>query len=160
MRRDTICPRYVPHLPECLEEGVLYISERFGICSHLCPCGCNEEVVTPLSPAEWQLIKEGELVSMFPSIGNWNYHCQSHYFIVRNRVRWANKMSAQRIRKVQLKDMVDLQRMLDQASDDSLSNFDRAWSHEPKSRVSPSDRIGHRKGIIESIFEKLMKLFS
>lgn len=59
MRLIAIRPKYVQHVPDRLEEGVLYISERFKICSHLCACGCKEEVVTPLSHAEWRLFKEG-----------------------------------------------------------------------------------------------------
>jgi hypothetical protein len=30
-----------------------------------------------------------EAISLFPSIGNWSYPCGSHYWIERNRIRWA-----------------------------------------------------------------------
>ena len=117
MRLAAIRPKYVQHVPDQLEEGVLYISERFRICSHLCACGCKEEVVTPLSHAEWRIFKDGELVSLLPSIGNWNYDCKSHYFIEHNDIRWLPKLSAQRIKRVQQKDAFDLKRMLDQGTD-------------------------------------------
>lgn len=31
----------------------------------------------------WTLIFDGDTVSLDPSIGNWSFHCQSHYLIVR-----------------------------------------------------------------------------
>jgi len=34
-------------------------------------------VVTPLSPTGWSLIFDGETVSLYPSIGNWNFPCRS-----------------------------------------------------------------------------------
>jgi hypothetical protein len=90
-----------------LEEGVLYISERYKTASHKCACGCGEEVVTPLSPVEWQLRKMGNYVSLHPSIGNWNYTCRSHYWIRRNAIQWAGSMSNKQVAKVQAKDRAD-----------------------------------------------------
>jgi hypothetical protein len=116
MKLAAIRPKYVQHVPDQLEEGVLYISERFKICSHLCACGCKEEVVTPLSHAEWRLFKDGEFVSLLPSIGNWNYDCESHNFIEHNDIRWLPRLSAQGIKRVQQKDAFDLERMLEQGS--------------------------------------------
>ena len=43
---------FVEHIPEHVAEGVLYVSVRFGTVVHRCACGCGEEVVTPLGPAE------------------------------------------------------------------------------------------------------------
>ena len=45
-----------------------------GVCDGgpRCCCGCGEEVVTPFSPAQWQMSFDGEAVSLHPSIGNWN----------------------------------------------------------------------------------------
>jgi hypothetical protein len=60
---------------------------------HLCACGCGHEIVTPLSPTDWRLIFDGETVSLKPSIGNWSYECQSHYWIVRDRIRWARRLT-------------------------------------------------------------------
>ncbi|BBB70169.1 hypothetical protein UNDYM_5916 (plasmid) [Undibacterium sp. YM2] len=139
MRLVAIRPKYVQHVPDQLEEGVLYISERFRICSHLCACGCKEEVVTPLSHAEWHLFKEGELVSLLPSIGNWNYDCKSHYFIEHNGIRWLPKLSAQRIKRVQQKDALDLKRMLDQDNDGQKSGSSRASPGMPLSSRSNVD---------------------
>lgn len=77
--------RFVEFMPEPLEPDVIYVSIRFALVSHLCACGCGEEVVTPLSPEDWQLIFNGETVSLYPSIGNWNFRCRSHYWIDQNR---------------------------------------------------------------------------
>ena len=60
---------FVDHIPEELDDGVLYVSMRFGTVVHRCACGCGEEVVTPLGPVEWRLTYDGKAVSLEPSIG-------------------------------------------------------------------------------------------
>lgn len=112
MRLTRIEPMFVDTIPDALEDGVLYISERYRTCSHKCCCGCGEEVVTPLSPAEWTMKRERDLVSLWPSIGNWDYACRSHYYIQRNKVRWAESMTAKEIARVKRRDASDLSRMV------------------------------------------------
>ncbi|MDH5367343.1 MAG: DUF6527 family protein [Cyclobacteriaceae bacterium] len=99
--------RFVENVPDQLEEGVLYISIPFETVIHKCCCGCGNEVVTPLSPAAWSLIFDGETVSLKPSIGNWNFACKSHYWIKKNRVQWAGGISNKQIEKVQKRDLID-----------------------------------------------------
>ena len=41
---------FVDHIPEQLDDGVLYVSMRFGTVVHRCACGCGEEVVDPSWP--------------------------------------------------------------------------------------------------------------
>src|SRR5262245_30895132 len=112
LKVDKIRPEFVESVPETLEEGVLYISERFRVCSHKCCCGCGEEVITPLSAAEWKLTREGGLVSLWPSVGNWDYACRSHYFIQRNAVLEALPMAEWQIARVHQRDAADLARMI------------------------------------------------
>lgn len=88
-RRDAYRPEFVQTVPETIEEGVLYISPAFEVAVHNCACGCGHEVVTPLDPSGWRLFRNGERVSLRPSIGNWSFPCKSHYFIVNNAVVWA-----------------------------------------------------------------------
>ena len=92
MRTVNITPEFVEFIPEQLEEGILYISKKYGTIVHKCCCGCGEEVVTPLSPVEWQLKTNNNLITLQPSIGNWSFRCQSHYWIRRNRIVWASAM--------------------------------------------------------------------
>lgn len=110
MRLTTITPRFVDFVPEQLETGVLYVSEKYSTAVHKCCCGCGQEVVTPLSPANWQLRMQGSTVTLTPSIGNWTLKCRSHYFISRNRVEWANPFSERQIRQVRERDRRDRQR--------------------------------------------------
>jgi hypothetical protein len=128
-----IRPSFVEFIPDVLEEGVLYISERYKTCSHKCCCGCGEEVVTPLSPAEWRLTQEGDTVSLWPSVGNWDYACRSHYFIERDRVTWAAPMSTRQVANAQRRDAADLERMV------SLRNAakDAADSHKQNETSRP-----------------------
>lgn len=104
---SAIRPEFVHFIPKSLSPGVLYISERYRTASHLCACGCGEKVVTPLSPADWQLTREGERVSLHPSIGNWDYACHSHYSIKRNEIVWSASLSAARIARIQDRDRRD-----------------------------------------------------
>ncbi|WP_286854051.1 MULTISPECIES: DUF6527 family protein [unclassified Proteiniphilum] len=87
--------KFVDVIPENLEDEVLYISIKYATAIHLCACGCKNEVVTPFSPTDWQFIFDGKTVSLSPSIGNWSFKCQSHYFIKNDEFvfmrRWTNK---------------------------------------------------------------------
>jgi len=106
MKIDQITPIFVEFIPNDVEQGKLYISEMYQTAIHKCCCGCGEEVVTPLSPVDWQVRKGTHGVSLHPSIGNWNYKCQSHYIISNNKVIWANKFSQQQILAVQRRDKI------------------------------------------------------
>ncbi len=94
MRRTTIVHEFVEFIPSELKEGTLYISIPYATAVHLCACGCGIKVVTPISPPEWLLRWDGDTVSLHPSIGNWQFPCRSHYWIMRNRVEWARSCSA------------------------------------------------------------------
>lgn len=107
MKIEVVKPRFVEFVPKVLEPGVLYISEKYRTASHLCACGCGDKVVTPFSPVEWRLRDEDGAVSLHPSIGNWNYACQSHYWIRRNRIVWSGSMTKSQIARVQARDRAD-----------------------------------------------------
>ena len=79
---------FVRYIPNHLVYGVIYVSVEFCTANHLCCCGCGLEVVTPLAPESWRLIYNGETVSLHPSIGNWQFPCKSHYWIIDNEIVW------------------------------------------------------------------------
>lgn len=87
----------VKYMPKQLKPGILYASEEFGIAVHLCPCGCGSKVRTPLGPTEWVLEKGANGPTLYPSIGNWQFPCQSHYWITDGRVVWAPKWAIKQI---------------------------------------------------------------
>jgi hypothetical protein len=89
----TLTHKFVEEVPENLDPAVLYVSIEYGTAVHLCCCGCGGEVVTPLGRADWRLVFDGESVSLFPSIGNWSFDCESHYWIIEGRIRWDRKWS-------------------------------------------------------------------
>lgn len=93
----TLTHEFVESFPDKLEEGKLYVSVEFATVGHRCACGCGHEVITPLSPADWQLTFDGESISLRPSIGNWSFDCQSHYWIEKSKVRWAPQWSREEI---------------------------------------------------------------
>ncbi len=98
-------PVFVDHFPERLESGRLYISTSFNTTAHLCACGCGHEIIAPLSPAQWRLTWDGQHITLYPSIGNWNIPCQSHYWICNGRIRWAGPFTPDRIRAAQVRDL-------------------------------------------------------
>jgi hypothetical protein len=80
----TLQHKFVEFVPDILEDGVLYISVLHCSAIHKCVCGCGNEVVTPITPTDWQLSFNGKTVSLKPSIGNWQFECRSHYWITNN----------------------------------------------------------------------------
>jgi hypothetical protein len=88
----------VDFMPKQLEAGTLYVAEEFGAAAHLCACGCGAKIRTPLGPTDWILRETAKGVSLYPSIGNWQQACQSHYWILRGEIVWARKWSAEQIR--------------------------------------------------------------
>lgn len=98
MKRETaLTHEFVEYIPKELEPGRLYVCMPFATVVHKCCCGCGHEVVTPLSPTDWTLLFDGESISLDPSIGNWSFNCQSHYWIRRNKVQWAPRWSRRQI---------------------------------------------------------------
>ncbi len=91
-------------IPEQLEEGIVYVSERYSTASHLCACGCRTEVVTRLGRGAWRASMAASGISMYPSIGNGSFPCKSHYYIVRGRIRWESAYSADMIARARRAD--------------------------------------------------------
>ncbi|MBZ0244383.1 MAG: hypothetical protein K8H85_00400 [Cyclobacteriaceae bacterium] len=91
--------KFVRYIPDEIENNTLYISIDFGTAVHKCMCGCGNEVVTPLSPTDWELTYNGDSVSLYPSIGNWGFKCESHYWITRGKVRYARKWTLSKIKE-------------------------------------------------------------
>lgn len=94
---SQLAHRFVQNIPDHPEPGYLYISMEYGTAIHRCCCGCGEEVVTPFTPTDWKMTFDGETVSLYPSVGNWNLRCRSHYVVERGRVVEANPWSNERI---------------------------------------------------------------
>jgi hypothetical protein len=132
MRLTSIRPQFVDFIPRELEEGILYISERYRTASHKCACGCRERVVTPLSPVDWQLQRENDLVTLRPSIGNWNYACRSHYWIRKNQIRWGKTLTLEEISLVQARDVADKAQYIEQ-----LNRQRELESHRKRSGTGP-----------------------
>ena len=93
MRTAFLRPEFVRAIPEKLNAGTLYVSIDFATAAHCCCCGCGREVVTPLTPTDWRITYDGVSISLFPSVGNWNFPCRSHYWIDGGRVVWADQWS-------------------------------------------------------------------
>ena len=114
MKREAVLKHeFVEYIPNDLKETTIYVSMSFAIVAHKCCCGCGNEVITPISPTDWQLTFDGESISLYPSIGNWNFDCKSHYWIIRNRVKWARQWSQKEIESGRVLDRLAKERYFD-----------------------------------------------
>jgi len=104
IRLKSVTHEFVEYIPEELRDGTIYVSIPFATAAHKCCCGCGRKVVTPLSPTDWRLIFDGDTISLDPSIGSWGLPCQSHYWITRNKVRWAGRWSKDRVEEARSHD--------------------------------------------------------
>lgn len=93
----TLKHEFVEYIPDHLKDKTIYVSITYATVVHKCCCGCGNEVITPLSPTDWRLIFDGQSISLDPSIGNWSFACQSHYWIKQNKVLWAPRWSRAKI---------------------------------------------------------------
>jgi hypothetical protein len=125
-RVTTLTHEFVEYIPTELQDGRLYVSIPFRTVAHKCACGCGDEVITPLSPTDWTLIFDGESISLDPSIGNWNFKCQSHYWITRNRVEWARRWSRKEIDAGRANDRLAKQRYFEPTVHDTNAGAGRS----------------------------------
>lgn len=86
-------------IPEQIEEGILYVSFKYWTTAHKCGCGCGQKVVLRLSPNHWAITLNGDSVSMYPSVGNWQLPCKSHYWIEEGQIIPAGRWSDVEIKK-------------------------------------------------------------
>lgn len=103
-RVDKLRTVFMAEIPERLEDGILYVSRECCVALHNCACGCGEEVTTPLVATEYSLTMHGDEASLWPSIGNHDFACASHYIIDRGTIVWAGKMSRAAIERGREKD--------------------------------------------------------
>jgi hypothetical protein len=71
----------VEFMPKELQRGVLYFAEKYGAAAHLCACGCGKKIRTPVVPTKWKLTEGPNGPTLYPSVGNWQQDCKSHYII-------------------------------------------------------------------------------
>lgn len=114
----TIQHKFVEFIPNDLEDGVIYISIEYKTAVHMCVCGCGHKVVTPITPTDWRITFNGRTISLYPSIGNWNFECQSHYWITHNRIEHAPKWGTYRIEQGREDDRRRKDRFFDSKKDD------------------------------------------
>jgi len=143
-------PRYMDSFPRPLEEGILYISDKFGMTAHHCACGCGHEVMTPLKPTQWKLkIDKRGAATLYPSIGNWGFPCRSHYWIRGNEVMWSYQMSDAVIQR---------NRQLDQVAREAF--YQRKVAEEDQNQAQKVEQLGSAQAamaVIKSIWKSLFK---
>lgn len=97
VNNDDIKLERVLRFPKDLIPGILYFSAEFSTSAHLCPCGCGSRIINPVGPVNWSLkIKKGK-PSLYPSLGNWELPCSSHYWIRNGKIIWSDQWSEDEI---------------------------------------------------------------
>jgi hypothetical protein len=97
LKRQTLQHKFTELMPDNIEDNILYVSLEYGTAIHKCACGCGNEVVTPITPTDWQITFDGETVSLSPSIGNWEFNCRSHYWIRHNKIYYARPWTEEEV---------------------------------------------------------------
>jgi hypothetical protein len=115
----------VESFPIPLRPGVVYVSLPSSTAAHICPCGCDSEVVTKLSPARYQVSYDGE-VSIYPSIASTGLPCNSHYFITRGKVEWCVPLTPKQAVRAQGADRQSLDAQRKVAG--HVGRFRRSWN--------------------------------
>jgi uncharacterized protein DUF6527 len=145
----TFTHEFVEFIPSDLKEGVIYVSIQYATAVHNCACGCGSKVVTPITPTDWELTFDGETISLYPSIGNWNFPCRSHYWIRRNRVKWAGRWSQEEIEAGRAKDRSLKQRFFEakqrSANEGSPSPSDSGVAKPAGQSRSPLKKLRRRR---------------
>lgn len=77
----------VEYMPALKAPGILYVSERFKLAIHLCPCGCGLEAVTPIGKDDWTLTVTEGRATMSPSL-LMRTPCASHYYVKDGKIAW------------------------------------------------------------------------
>lgn len=95
---QTIELQRVQYMPSTLTPGILYVSEEFNVAAHLCACGCGNKTITPLGKTEWSFSVEQGKPTLYPSIGNWQLPCRSHYWIIAGEIEWSYQWSEKQIK--------------------------------------------------------------
>ncbi|MEX0600914.1 MAG: DUF6527 family protein [Rhodothermales bacterium] len=141
-KRTLVAHAFVDFIPDEFADGVIYVSIQFATAAHKCCCGCGSEVVTPLSPTDWSLTFNGETISLSPSIGNWSFPCQSHYWIRENKVVWAAGWTREEIERGRAQDRT--------AKDSFFDECGRKRIAEGEAREKPR-KTTWMNGVIERI---------
>ncbi|MCZ8195628.1 MAG: DUF6527 family protein [Aquidulcibacter sp.] len=84
-------------MPSSLEPGVLYVSLAYSTAAHLCACGCNSKIRTPLGPTEWSFADDSEGPTLTPSVGNWQLPCKSHYVLTGGNILWSGQWTEDQV---------------------------------------------------------------
>lgn len=139
MRRTSFDHEFVEFIPSELKEGVLYVSVHYATAVHKCACGCGNKVVTPISPADWQLLFDGDSISLMPSIGNWEFPCRSHYWIKADKIRWAKAWTPEEVASGRTREAHDYERYF--ASRRAVSNSTGQTDTDTKTERRPRKRL-------------------
>ncbi len=142
IRHNQLTPYFVKGVPRILEPGILYVSMEYGTVVHSCCCGCGLEVVTPLTPTDWRLTFDGEAISLWPSVGNWNLPCRSHYVIQGNRVIEAGSWNKAQIDAERRRDKAAKARYYSQIeSSGDLKELKPKPANKPSGMMAKKDTI-------------------
>ncbi len=131
--------KFVDFMPKEYEQNVLYVSMEYKTVTHLCCCGCGKKVVTPIAPHSWKITYNGQGITLYPSIGNWDFNCKSHYWIRDSQVQWANDWDEDKI----------------QATKIQLNNAKLKYS----SRMLKKQEDPNQSKVKNSIFHKILAFF-
>ena len=85
IKKVEVKPKFCSYIPHEMEQGIIYISEEFEVANHICLCGCGVQCPTPMDEETgWSIIRNGDKITITPSILNPICPNKSHYIITNN----------------------------------------------------------------------------
>ena len=102
---EELIIKKVESMPLNLQEGILYVSLKNQVVGHLCPCGCGNKVLIRIGKAGWEYKEDKGKISLFPSLGNWEFPCRLHYWIRMNKIKWSVDWSEEEIEEGRQSDL-------------------------------------------------------
>ena len=97
MKLSRISALRVHYMPKELQHGFLYVSEKHESAVHLCACGCGSTVTTPITANRWSFKDSAHGPSLWPSVGNWEQPCRSHYIIEDGDIVWCKSWTPEEV---------------------------------------------------------------
>ena len=136
-------------IPEDIQEGILYVSLKHWITAHKCVCGCGNKVVLRLSPRHWAITLNGESVSLYPSVGNWQLPCRSHYWIEEGRILQARDWSDEEVAWNR-----SLTKGVRTPNQTPYSRFEKTNQFDPSSDLEVKGSATHQRNDLEERVEE------
>ena len=87
---------FVDSIPKDIEKNIFYISDKYKVITHKCPCGCERNVSIFIDNGWNYSINEKDQITIDPSIAT-GLECGSHYWVKNSKILWSNPLDREEV---------------------------------------------------------------